>query len=164
MRISTSISGSVRPSVCLPLRLFIFGDIDVLFSTVWPVLALVLITFSFQAYWHSRRTGIPGLLAFDCSQLTGIRESFPGFKQVLHLRSVNLCFYCLSFFLRWFPLRAPASQSLRRWRHFYQPFSDGRSHLSVAEALRHFGNRLETSSTEPRAVIMADRRHVLTPI
>ena len=36
MQISTSISGSVRP-----LRLFIFGDIDVLISTAWPVLALV---------------------------------------------------------------------------------------------------------------------------
>ena len=41
---STSVSGSVRPSVHRsvgPLRLFIFGDIDVLLSTAWPVLALV---------------------------------------------------------------------------------------------------------------------------
>ena len=36
---------SVRPSVRLsvpPLRLFIFGDIDMLISTAWPVLALVI--------------------------------------------------------------------------------------------------------------------------
>ena len=50
--LSTSISWSVRPLVCplvrasvrlsvRPLRFFIFGDIDMLSSTAWPVLALV---------------------------------------------------------------------------------------------------------------------------
>ena len=50
MLISTSICGTVRPSVdpsvdpsVSPLRLFIFGGIDELISTAWPVLALVSI-------------------------------------------------------------------------------------------------------------------------